>query len=94
LTVSFAMRVRTPPDVLVRELGGESVLLNLKSERYFGLDATGTRIWQVLSTSDSIQSAYDLLLAEYEVEGDALKRDLHQLVEQLLEHGLIEVSHE
>lgn len=87
------MRIRLPADVLVQELGGESVLLNLKSERYFGLDSTGTRMWQVLSTCDSIQSAYEVLLTEYEVEGDALKQDLHYLIEQLLEHGLIEVSH-
>jgi hypothetical protein len=34
------------PEVLVQELEGEAVLLNLASERYFGLDDVGTRIWQ------------------------------------------------
>lgn len=86
------MRIRTPTDILIRELGGESVLLNLKSERYFGLDPIGTHMWQVLSSSNSIQAAYETLLAEYDVDGDVLRLDLHHLIEQLIEHGLIEVS--
>ena len=86
------MRVVVPADVLVRELDGESVILNLKSERYFGLDEVGTRIWAVLSTSESIQSAYEMLLSEYDVDGEQLRRDMQELVEQMVAHGLVEVS--
>lgn len=86
------MHVAVPPDVLIRELDGESVILDLNSERYFGLDAVGTRMWVALSTSVSIQAAYDALLAEYEVEADQLKYDLGALVEQLVAQGLIKIS--
>jgi hypothetical protein len=47
------------------------VLLNLKSENYFGRDPVGTRMWTLLATSDSIQSAYEALLDEYDVGIDA-----------------------
>jgi tRNA A37 N6-isopentenylltransferase MiaA len=86
------MRVLVPVDVLIRELDGESVVLNLKSERYFGLDEVGTRIWTALSMSESIQSAYELLLCEYEVDAERLRLDLQNFVEQMVEHGLVEVS--
>ena len=43
--VSFADRAATPTHVLVRILDRESVLLNLETEQYFGLDETGTRMW-------------------------------------------------
>ncbi|MDX2098964.1 MAG: PqqD family protein [Leptolyngbyaceae cyanobacterium bins.59] len=68
------------------------MLLNLKSERYFGLDEVGTRIWAVLAETDSIQSAYETLLSEYEVEPAVLQQDLQALLDQLLEQGLIELQ--
>jgi hypothetical protein len=80
-----------PADVLVQQLQGESVLLNLRTGRYFGLDQVGTRMWTVLTTAESLQAAYDALLAEYEVDGHRLDQDLRTLVEKLVEHGLLEV---
>lgn len=92
MTIAFTDRVVVPVDVLMRELDGESVLLNLQSERYFGLDAIGTEIWSVLAQAPSIQAAYETLLAEYEVAPEVLRQDLQTLIEQLLEHGLIELQ--
>ena len=85
-------RVTTPEGVLVRELEGESVLLNLNSESYFGLDDVGTRMWAALTNSPSIEGAFEILLAEYEVEPEQLRADLCSLVERLAEVGLIDVS--
>jgi len=85
-------RIVVQPDVLVNVIDGESVLLNLKSECYFGLDEVGTRMWQVLTDSGTIQAAYETLLAEYEVEPDKLRQDLDELIEKLAAHGLVETT--
>jgi len=90
--INFARRVSVPEDVLIRELDGESVILNLKSERYFGLDEVGTRMWEVLSTSGTIADAYQTLLSEYDVVPEQLQSDLDNLLEQLIQNGLINVS--
>ena len=90
--ISFGSRLRTPDDVLVSQLDGESVLLKLQSECYFGLDEIGTRMWQLLVSADSVQSAYDTLLSEYEVEPDALREHLGDLVADLLRQGLVEIA--
>jgi hypothetical protein len=92
MTISFDARVSVPPDVLISELAGESVILNLKSECYFGLDQVGTRMWTALTTSESIQAAYDGLLAEYDVSEGQLKQDLTELLSKLLDRGLLEVA--
>ncbi|HET8671378.1 MAG TPA: PqqD family protein [Candidatus Saccharimonadales bacterium] len=94
MVIPFSTRISIPPDVLVSALAGESVLLNLKSEKYFGLDEVGTRMWGVLTSSGSIQEAYETLLAEYDVEAELLRKDLTDLIEKLVEQGLIEVHHE
>jgi predicted RNA-binding protein len=92
MTISFSDRVKVPDDVLISTLQTESVILNLKSECYFGLDEVGTRILSVLSTSESIQAAYDTLLDEYEVEGEVLRLDLISLIQQLVERGVVEIT--
>ena len=92
MTISFSDRVRVPDDVLISNLQDESVILNLDSERYFGLDSVGTRILSVLSTSDSIEAAYNTLVQEYDVDADVLRQDLLALVESLVDQGLIETN--
>jgi hypothetical protein len=92
MNFSFAMRVSIPADVLVQELAGEAVLLHLKTEQYFGLDAVGVRMWQLLTAEPSIQAAYDRLLAEYDAEPEQLRRDLTELLEQLVAHGLVDIT--
>ena len=85
-------RISIPDGVMVRELEGESVLLNLDSESYFGLDDIGTRMWGALTDADSIETAYETLLAEFEVEPEQLRTDLCSFIDKLLEVGLIDVT--
>jgi len=92
MSISFSDRVRVPDDVLISNLQDESVILNLDSERYYGLDSVGTRILSVLANSDSIEAAYTTLVQEYDVDGEVLRRDLIALIDTLVEQGLVEVA--
>lgn len=90
-TLSFTNRVVVPPHVLVRHLDGESVLLNLETERYFGLDATGTRMWELATSLPNIDSAFGKLLDEFDAEPELLRSHLAGLLSQLVENGLLDV---
>jgi len=92
MIISFSDRVKVPEDVLISNLQDESVILNLDSERYYGLDSIGTRILSVLTTSESIEAAYNTLVQEYDVDRHALRQDLIALVENLVAQGLVKVS--
>jgi coenzyme PQQ synthesis protein D (PqqD) len=89
--LTFEDRATAPAHVLVRFLDQESVLLNLETEKYFGLDQTGTRMWQLLTASENIDAAYRQLLAEYDVEPELLRDNLAELLGRLVEHGLLQV---
>ena len=89
MTVSFSDRVTVPDGVLISQLQEESVILNLESERYYGLDDVGTRFLTVLTSSDSIEAAYETLLIEYDVNSQTLREDLLALVENLVDQGLL-----
>lgn len=79
-----------PPHVMARAVGDETVILNLESGTYFGLDPIGARIWQLLSERLSFAEIHETLLREYEVSGEALERDLRGLIATLQTNGLIE----
>ncbi len=89
--VAFSDRVMVPAHILVRRLDGETVLLNLETEKYFGLDATGTRMWELTTHLPSIEAAYGKLSKEFEVEPEVLRKHLAELLEQLVENGLLKV---
>lgn len=87
--ISFAERAVVPSNVLIRFLDQESVLLNVETERYFGLDAVGTRMWQLATSAPNLDVALDKLLEEYDAPAERLRADLSGLLENLVENGLI-----
>ncbi len=90
--ITLASRVRTSPDVLLQETGGEAVLLDIASENYFGLNGVGTRIWSLLDGGTELRGAYETVLAEYDVPAEQLEQDVIALVGQLADAGLVTIE--
>jgi hypothetical protein len=82
-------QVLKAPDVLLQDLEGEAVLLNLANGQYYGLDENSYHMYKTLLASDSVQAAYAALAKEYEVEPGRLRADLDQFLAHLLENGLL-----
>ena len=82
-------RIEISDGVLFRELQGEAVLLDLGSQRYFGLNEVGTRAWQLLQEHGEVEAVAATLLAEFEVEPTQLRQDLDELLGNLEQAGLI-----
>ena len=85
-------RVTRPDGVLLREIEGESVLVNLDKGQYFGLDDVGTRLYQLLIDSPHVGAAFEAALAEYDTDAGTLEQDLAELLERLTAEGLVEVN--
>jgi hypothetical protein len=79
-------------DVMTRDLGEETVLLDLSSGTYFGLDAVGSRIWQLIGAGKNLAEICDTLFDEFEVSREDLKRDSEALMEELKVRRLIIVE--
>jgi len=77
-------------DVVAREVGGETVLLHLGSGTYFGLNAVGGRLWQLLDAGDqSIAGLCDVLAEEFDAPREVIEQDVLQLAAALVENGLV-----
>lgn len=81
--------VVTPSDDAVfRELDGQSVLLNLATGMYFGLDAVGTHVWQLAAADGSLRAVRARLVDQYDADPSTIERDLLALAETLVAKGL------
>jgi hypothetical protein len=85
-------RVKISDDVLFQEMDGESVLLDLTNEQYFGLNEVGTRIWQLLSENGETVEVLSQLTGEFDADEQILQRDLALLLNELEAGGLIVIE--
>ncbi len=92
MTITTTQKVTAASNILIENLGAETVLLNLDTLVYTSQDDVGTRMFNLLIESESIDHAFQALLAEYEVEPTLLKKDLFDYIEQLLNQGLVEIK--
>lgn len=90
--INLQSRITLSDEVLVQEIEGEAVLLDLKSEQYFGLDAVGVKLWRALEANPSLDAAHRALLEAYDVEAEQLAGDLVRLVESLANAGLVSAA--
>ena len=90
--ITLDTKFQLPEEVLFREIGGEAVILNIKTGKYYGLNEMGARIWARLLEKGSLQAACQALLEEYDVSEAQLQADMLQLVEGLAEKGLLTVE--
>lgn len=88
----LSKRIAIPADVLVNQVAGESVLLNLDGGGYFGLDEVGTDMWKALTAAPSIAQALEILTAQYEVDPATLRNDIEDLIHRLADHGLVRIE--
>ena len=90
--MNLNQKITLSPDVISQEVSGETVLLDLESENYFGLDEVGTRIWQLIKEKEDLQAIYNTLLDEYEGEESRLQADLEALLGEISKLGLVSLE--
>jgi len=82
-------KITISEEALSQEVNGETVILDLQSESYFGLDEVGTRIWQLLQEHGETKKVFDVMLDEFDVDADTLASDMKNLIDHLVDKGLI-----
>jgi hypothetical protein len=90
--IPLSARALASPQVLVQEVDGHSALLHLGSERYYGLDDVGTRMWETLVGSPTIGHAIERLEGMYDAPPERIHADALALIGQLVEAELLELQ--
>jgi Coenzyme PQQ synthesis protein D (PqqD) len=84
-------RLRLPQHVVHRSFVAETVVLNLKTGMYHGLNATAGRMLEALDGADTVAAAAATVASEYGEDPAIVQADLVELCRQLLDRRLVEV---
>jgi hypothetical protein len=84
--------VTVPAHVVYRAFPSETVVLNLNTGKYHGLNPTAGRMLEAMDGARILADAAAVLASEYEIERDVVERDMCALCRRLLERGLVEVD--
>lgn len=85
-------KIKISENVLFQEIDNEYILLNMKTELYFGLNDIGARVWQIISQEGTTDTLIEKIMAEYEVSADVLKADISELLNELSKEQLISIE--
>jgi hypothetical protein len=85
-------RVSIPETIVYREFVAETVVLNLSTGTYHGLNAVGGRMLEVLSKVPRVGDAAEQLAAEYDQPLEEVQRDICAFCEDLAQRGLINLE--
>ena len=91
-TTLLATSVRLPEHVVHRAFAAETVVLNLTTGKYHGLNPVAGRMLAVLEQGLTLQEAARELATEYDQPLETIEEDLCALCRDLLERGLIEAD--
>lgn len=76
------------------DFDGEAVVLNLRSEQYYGLNDVAARIWALIQRPTTVGDIRETILAEFDVAADRLDRDLAAWLTEMAKEGLVEIINE
>jgi hypothetical protein len=81
---------RPSPDVLMRKVGDEFVLVHMGRNQIFALNRTAARLWELLSQGHTQAQAIGRLTHEFDVDAETAEAETQKLLRRLAEEGLVE----
>jgi len=90
--LTSASRIALSKDQVSCDLSGEMAVVNLERGVYYGIDATGARIWNLLRQPRTLSELCESLESTYDVERPRLEADVRAFLDDLADHGLIDIT--
>ena len=86
-----SITMKLSPEVLIQELNGESVLLDLRNGEYFGINPIGSQIMHSVSLGIDLVDIAKSLSESFKLERGMAVADVLSFVRRLGEIGLVEI---
>src|SRR5580692_562474 len=90
----LSSRASVPAHVVHRNFVQETVILNLATGTYHGLNPTGGKMLETLGVAATVGEAAATLAAYYRQPQASLEEDLYKFCLDLHERGLVELAHD
>lgn len=81
---------RYVPHVLCRKVRDEVVLLDMKGDKYLGLDPVGACLMEAFQAGHDLDGAIAQVLDRFEAQPDEVRSDALELIDSMVTQGLLE----
>ena len=92
--VDPALVVRRGREHVEAEMGDQTVMMSIARGRYFALEDTAQRIWQLMAEPIAVGGIVDRLVEEYDVDRATCEAEVSAFIAELIENGLAEACEE
>ena len=84
--------LRHSADAVSNRLGDGGVVVNLRTNRIFELNATGMRAWELIGDGRTRAELERQLEAEFHAAPGRVRTELEQLIDDLAREGLVDAN--
>jgi hypothetical protein len=74
------------------DMGEETVVLDMASGTYYGLDAVAARVWTLIEQPMTLRAIHEAIVAEYDVDAVSCRRDIVAFLDRMQAIGLVHIS--
>jgi hypothetical protein len=92
MTLNPDATARIPAEVVYRDFMHETVVLNLQTGKYHGLNPTGGRMLRVLEKMPQLRGAAKILAEDYGQPIEQMELDLYEFCAELERRGLLVID--
>lgn len=81
---------RNLEDFMFTEVDGESVIMNVETGHYFGLNSVSTDIWHILETEMNYTKLIDTIMNQYDIDIETCKKDTRPVIGRMIMMKIIQ----
>jgi hypothetical protein len=88
-TMDMSIQLRPHPEVLTQPTIQSVILLHLHTDRFYELNQTAGRFWELLNTGHNLAEIQACMLADYDVDEAQLADEIADIVTMMRNEGLV-----
>ena len=77
--------------LVAADMDGETVMMNIETGKYYGLDGIGSCIWELIEEPHTVCEVVHALLADYDVDEKTCQNDVVAFLNKLCNQGLVDI---
>lgn len=77
------------PEVMAQQLGETLVLLNLRTDKFYELNRTAARAWELLGSGLNAETVADRMTGEFEVSRERAREEVEDVSAIFVRAGLL-----
>lgn len=87
--ITLATVIARGSDHVEAQMSDQTVMMSVARGKYFALEGTAQRIWELVAEPMAVGEVVDRLVGEFEIDRDQCAAEVISFVRELLGHGLM-----